>query len=97
MDSCRLPQKGLELSMKGVLVTAFGKNPDGDGLILRLWEQAGNSGKCTVSLPEGLEGKVARPVNLRGEITGAPIEIRNNSLSIEIKAYKPYSYIISDL
>ena len=48
--------KGIELSMRGVLVTAFGKNPDGDGLILRLWEQAGNSGQCTVSFPDGLEG-----------------------------------------
>jgi alpha-mannosidase len=89
--------KGIELSMRGVLVTAFGKNPDGKGLILRLWEQAGNSGKCTVSLPEGLEGKTATPVNLRGEATGVPIEIRNNSISVDIKSYKPYSFVISDL
>jgi hypothetical protein len=89
--------KGIELSMKGVFVTAFGKNPDGDGLILRLWEQAGNSGKCKVTFPEGLEGKIAIPVNLRGEVTGDPIEIRNNSISLDIKEYKPYSYMIYDL
>ena len=85
---------GIELSMKGVLVTAFGKNPYGDGLILRLWEQAGNSGKCKVSLPQGLEGKIVIPVNLRGEVTGSPFEIQNNSISVEIKGYKPYSFMI---
>ena len=45
----------------------------------------------------GLKGKVARPVNLRGEVTGDPIEIRNNSISLDIKGYKPYSFIISEL
>src|SRR4029079_1513214 len=42
---------GVQLSMKGVSLTAFGKNPDGDGTILRLWEQAGNNGTCIVTLP----------------------------------------------
>ena len=86
--------KGIELSMKGVLVTAFGKNPYGDGLILRLWEQAGNNGKCTVSLPEGLEGRVAIPVNLRGEAAGSPFEIKDNKISLDINRFKPYSFVI---
>jgi hypothetical protein len=86
--------KGIELSMKGVLITAFGRNPYGNGLILRLWEQAGNSGKCIVSLPDGLEGKTAIPVNLRGEVSGSPFEIRNHSILVEISAYKPYSFMI---
>jgi alpha-mannosidase len=86
--------KGIELSMKGVLVTAFGRNPNGNGLILRLWEQAGRSGKCVVSLPEGLEGKTVIPVNLRGEVAGKPFMIENNSMSVEISAYKPYSFMI---
>jgi hypothetical protein len=63
-------------------------------LIIRLWEQAGNSGKCKVSLPEGLEGKIVIPVNLRGEVTGSPFEIHNNSISVEIKRYKVYSFMI---
>ena len=85
---------GIELSMKGVMVTAFGKNPYGEGLILRLWEQSGKSGKCRVSLPEGLEGKIVIPVNLRGETTGTPFEIKDNSITVDIKAYKPYSFMI---
>jgi alpha-mannosidase len=86
--------KGIEVSMKGVLITAFGRNPYGNGLILRLWEQAGRSGKCFVSLPEGLEGKTVIPVNLRGEVNGKPFMIENNSISVEISAYKPYSFMI---
>lgn len=93
-SSIPVSAKGIELSMKGVLVTAFGKNPYGDGLILRLWEQAGNSGTCTVSLPDGLEGKIVIPVNLRGEVTGSPFEIKDNSISVDIKGYKPYSFMI---
>jgi alpha-mannosidase len=92
--SLPLSAEGLSLSMKGVLVTAFGKNPYGDGLVLRLWEQAGNTGNCTVTLPEGLNGKVAIPVNLRGEATGSPFTIQNNSVSIDVKPYKPYSFVI---
>ncbi len=42
---------GISLSRKGVLVTAFGKNPDGRGTLLRLWEQTGNAGTCKVTLP----------------------------------------------
>ena len=86
--------KGIELSMKGVLVTAFGRNPYGDGLILRLWEQAGNSGKCIISLPSGLEGKKVIPVNLRGEVIGEAFKIVNNEIALDVKGYKPYSFVI---
>jgi len=85
---------GIELSMKGVLVTAFGRNPYGDGLILRLWEQAGNSGKCEVKLPEGLTNRVIIPVNLRGEFEGSPYQITGSSITVEIKPYKPFSFVI---
>ena len=37
-------QAGLSVSRPGVLVTAFGQNPDGAGMLLRLWEQSGTSG-----------------------------------------------------
>ena len=94
VGSLPVTAKGIELSMKGVLVTAFGKNPYGDGLILRLWEQSGNNGRCTVSLPEGLNGKIAIPVNLRGEAAGSPFEIKDNTISLDIKEYKPYSFMI---
>ncbi len=40
-----LSQEGLKLSSKGVLVTAYGKNRDGEGTILRLWEQSGHDAR----------------------------------------------------
>lgn len=54
--------RGLTPSRRGVAVTAFGPNPDGDGTLLRLWELAGASGDCTVRLPETMKVKsVQRP------------------------------------
>ena len=54
-------QKGLELSTRGVLVTAFGPNPGGPGTVLRLWECAGQGGPCEVRLPAALD---VRQINL---------------------------------
>jgi alpha-mannosidase len=84
---------GVTLSRKGVLVTSFGPNPFGDGTILRLWEQAGNSGKCTITLPEGMAYMEAFPVNLRGEKAGNAIPVKNNSFETEVGAYKPVTFI----
>jgi hypothetical protein len=86
--------KGIEVSMKGVLITAFGKNPDGEGLILRIWEQAGNSGECIVSLPKNLNGRKVIPVNLRGEETGKAFVVDDSKISIKVSSYKPYSFIL---
>ena len=76
--------------MKGVVVTAFGKNPDGKGTILRLWEQAGNSGQCTVTLPANNSYKTARFCNLRGEPQGEEFKI-SDTINVNIKAYEPVS------
>ncbi len=86
--------RGVEVSMKGVMVTAFGANPYGRGLLLRLWEQSGKSGRCNVNLPDGLNGLMAIPVNLRGEYEGSPFQIQNNSITVDIKPYKPISFVI---
>ncbi|NQU54133.1 MAG: hypothetical protein HQ522_16515 [Bacteroidetes bacterium] len=95
-DAGKLKSKnqGLTLSREGILVTAFGKNPDGDGTILRVWEQAGNSGKCTVKLPEGMSVPSVQPVNLRGEKQGNPIKVKNGEFSFELKGYAPASFLM---
>lgn len=85
---------GVTLSQKGIQVTAFGPNPDGYGTLLRLWEQSGNAGNCIVSFPENLEASFAYPVNLRGEPAGEKLPITDGQLSINVKSYKPYSYIL---
>jgi len=86
-------QRGLELSRKGVQVTAFGANPDGEGTVLRLWELAGKSGPCRVTLPGGFNARVAQPVNLRGEPAGKPIRIAQGQFNIELRAFAPASFV----
>lgn len=94
--SGKLPKKqaGLSLSRSGVLVTAFGQNPDGKGTLLRLWEQSGQTGECKVRLPAGLKATAAQPVNLRGELSGQPIAVRSGEFSAPLRAYAPLSFLL---
>lgn len=87
-------QDGISLSRKGILVTAFGENPFGNGTILRLWEQSGQAGECNISLPEGITYTRAIPCNLRSEKTGDPINLRENNFKIFIGPYKPLSFLL---
>ena len=92
----KLPSKqaGLSLSRPGVLITAFGANPDGEGTLLRLWEQAGVSGKLTVTLPKGMKAAKATLVNLRGEKIAKTESVRSNELKFDLSAYAPASFIL---
>ncbi|WP_140939621.1 glycoside hydrolase family 38 N-terminal domain-containing protein [Sphingobacterium lumbrici] len=85
---------GIQLSRKGTMVTAFGRNPDGDGTVLRLWEQAGVSGDLRVTLPKGIKVSSAMPVDLRGEKKGEPIEIVSGEFSYYVNAYAPASFVL---
>jgi hypothetical protein len=89
-----LSQSGLGLSRAGILITAFGQNPDGAGTVLRLWEQAGQSGECTVRLPAGMAATSLQPINLRGQPAGAPIRVQDGAFQATIKAYAPASFVI---
>jgi alpha-mannosidase len=86
-------QAGITLSRKGVVVTAFGADPDGinKGTLLRVWEQAGNSGKLVVT---GLKAKTATPVNLRGEKTGSSVPIKSGKLTFNLPAFGPASFVL---
>ncbi len=89
-----LSRAGLQLSRKGVLLTAFGSNPDGDGILLRLWEQAGRDGTCGVRLPEGMKSTRAQPCDLRGRPSGEPIEIRDGAFDVRLTHFAPASYVL---
>ncbi len=84
---------GLELSRKGIQVTAYGANPDGPGTVLRLWEQAGQSGTVTVRLPEGTTARQAQPVDLHGRPVGKPIPVRNGACKVRVGAFAPVSLV----
>ncbi len=92
----RLPaqQSGITLSRKGVALTAFGPNPDGEGTILRVWEQSGNHGGLQITLPAGAGFTIAQPVNLRGEKLGEPVNIISGILSLDLKPYSPASFVL---
>jgi hypothetical protein len=64
--------------------------------MIRFWEEAGRSGKCTVTLPLDSPFKHAYPCNLRGERTGntAGIPINNNSFVFEIGANQPRTFVL---
>ena len=85
-------QSGLELSRPGIRVTAFGPNPGGEGLLLRLWEEAGVSGTCEVQLPAGLRPASVQPVDLRGQSNGASIPVTNGRFKAPVAAFAPASY-----
>ena len=87
-------QQGLNLSRSGVLVTAFGENPDGYGTILRLWEQSGIADELTVKFPSGAKFTTATPVNLRGEKLGQSVKIKNGKFSFNLKKYAPVSFVL---
>ena len=86
-------KEGIRLSKRGVLVTSFGPDVFGSGTVLRLWEQAGEPGRCKVTLPSGITFTNAVPVNLRGEQAGDTIIIKDNSFEVVIGAYKPATFL----
>jgi hypothetical protein len=85
-------QAGLSVSRKGVLVTAFGENPDGPGIVLRVWEQAGITADLNITLPGDYSS--ATPVNLRGEKTGEPVPVKDRQLTIPLQAFAPASWVL---
>jgi hypothetical protein len=88
-------QTGLAVSRRGVIVTAFGTDPTGNrGTLFRVWEQAGVSGKLTVTFPAAVKFATATPVNLRGEKAGEPIELQGGELNFSLHAYAPSSFIL---
>ena len=89
-------EMGISLSEKGVLITSFSRNRDGDGDLIRLWEQNGRSVKLTVTFPSGTKYTTATPVNLRGEKLAEPMKIADHKLSFMLKAYAPASFILTE-
>jgi len=85
---------GLELSRRGVLVTAFGPDPDGEGTLLRLWEMAGSDAPCRVRLPAGLTVREARPCGLRGQPLGPAIGVRDGGLDVPMRRFAPASFLL---
>jgi hypothetical protein len=85
---------GVQLSRKGIMITAFGKNPDGDGSLLRLWEQAGKAGMCQIILPGQNSFRAAQLCDLRGKAIGAEFNIKDGKIDVDINPYAPVSILL---
>ena len=86
-------QTGLALSRRGVLVTAFGADPDGvnQGTLLRVWNQSGDSGPLHVRLPAGLKAERALPVNLAASVQARGFRLWiMRPLSISVLTHRPF-------
>lgn len=89
----RPAEAGLELSRRGIEVTAWGPNPDGSGTLLRLWELAGQDGECQVRLPRGLSATQAQPVDLRGRPIGKPLAVEGGRFNLPLRAFAPVTLV----
>lgn len=88
-------RRGLEVSCPGMLVTAFGPNPDGAGTILRLWESAGRAGECEVRLPDGYGATTAQRVDLRGQPQGVPVPIQDGRFRATVRPFAPATFVLA--
>ena len=86
-------RQGVRVSSPGVLVTALGTNPDGDGTLVRLWDHAGRPGECTIDIPAALAAQSARLVDLRGSRLDLPVLQASDTLSVTIRPMAPVSLI----
>ena len=75
-------------------MTAFGDNPDGRGTLLRVWEHAGDSGSCKITLPEGMNVGFAQPVDLRGRPIGEKIKVKRGKFKVDVRAFAPVSLVM---
>jgi alpha-mannosidase len=85
-------QRGLELSRRGIAVTALVGASDNRPMLIRLWEMAGRSGTVAVRLPLGMHASLAQPVDLRGRPSGKAIAIRGDRFDFQLPAFAPASF-----
>ena len=80
---------------RGLLLTAFGRNPFGEGTLLRLWDQTGNGGTVSVQLPAGMKVRAAQLCNLRGEPAGPSLPVlESGEFEVPIRPMAPVSVIL---
>jgi alpha-mannosidase len=84
----------MALSRKGTRITAFCPNPGGSGTVLRLWEQAGDGGPITITLPKGFNASKAQPINLRGVMEGEAVKVKDGRFTADIGAWAPKSWVL---
>lgn len=80
-----VPSMGLGLSAKGTMISTVKRAEDGDALIVRLYEYAGQGETTALHIPEGFSK--AQLVNLL-ERQPSPLPVNDHSVQIEMKPFK---------
>ena len=75
-----------------MLATAFGQNPDGPGTLLRVWEQAGISGKLTVTIPGAFTLQCRSTCAVKSP--GKRIALNSGKVDFQLPAYATASFLL---
>jgi alpha-mannosidase len=78
----------VSLAPRNLVLSAVKKTEDGDGLLLRFYEWAGDSGTATLTLPPG--ATAATQTDLMERPFGPALAVKNNSVEVP---FTPYSIL----
>jgi alpha-mannosidase len=78
----------VDIAQQNLVLTAAKKTEDGDGLLLRFFEWAGEAGTATITVPGKLTG--ATLTNLMEVPEGSPLDVSDGKLHVP---FTPYSIV----
>jgi len=79
-------QSFVELQGNNVVLTALKKAQDGDGLVMRFYEWAGQNGEVHIRLPQGFTK--AQITNLLEDSQGAPLALAGDQITVPVHPYE---------
>ena len=85
---------GITLSRKDVYLTTYGKNPFGEGMILRLWDQSGKDGDCEIIFPKSQTPAALVICDLYSRPTGQTVPVKDGRCRVLIGRNAPASFML---
>lgn len=86
-------KSGLALNKRGIYLTSVRKTAE--GWIVRLWDQTGTTGKVKLTLPDELNVREVRELDLRNRSLNTPAyKVKNNQLELVVKANHPHTLLL---
>jgi len=85
---------GITLSRKDVYMTTYGKNPFGEGMILRLWDQSGKDGDCEIIFPNSQAPASLVSCDLYSRPNGQTVTVKDGRCTVFIGRNAPASFML---
>jgi alpha-mannosidase len=79
-------QSFVEFQGSNVVLTALKKAEDGDGLVMRFYEWAGQNGEVHIRLPQG--STKAQITNLLEDSQGVPLALAGDQITVPVHPYE---------